>query len=199
MNEMSNEMNRMFNDPFFRGVGADDMMFEPLFMTPSQMLMPRMQQQQQRQIGGGGSGIIPSKESGADTAALSAGRHQLAQSRQWLPTVQHMHCDVHEEKDKFTVMAELPGVSREDVRVSMDNGLLTISGEKKQEKVDEGDRGGRHLRRAERHYGSFSRSFRLPTASEADKVTAKFENGVLSLIIPKIEPKQDQSKFVNVQ
>lgn len=210
MNDMMTEMNRVFNDPFFR-VGADDMMFEPLFMPSNQQLLtPGTQQQQQLQSGGGG--MIPSKESGADTSALSASPagpsdltsttgQQLGQSRgrQWWPAAQHMRCDVHEDKDKYTVTAELPGVAKDEVRVSLDNGLLTISGDKKEEKVDESDRGGRHLRRAERRYGSFSRSFRLPTASEADKVSAKFEHGVLSLIIPKIEPKQDLSKFVNVQ
>ena len=93
--------------------------------------------------------------------------------------------DVHEDEDGLHVTVELPGMSTDDVSVSVENGILSISGEKKQE-TEEGDaESNYHL--VERRYGSFERTFRLPRSIDSDKVKAKFENGLLNIDIPKSE------------
>ena len=104
----------------------------------------------------------------------------------WAPVV-----DIREREDGITVSTELPGLTSDDVKVTVDNGVLSISGEKRRE-FEEGKEGSNyHL--VERQYGRFERSFTLPRSVDADKVTAKFENGVLNVVLPKSEkakPKQ---------
>ena len=78
--------------------------------------------------------------------------------------------------------AELPGLEREQVEVTVENGVLTLRGEKKQEK-EEGEEGKWHI--WERSYGSFERSFGLPRGIDEAKVEAQFENGVLKVTVPK--------------
>jgi HSP20 family protein len=102
----------------------------------------------------------------------------------WLPAL-----DAQENKDNFTVRVELPGFKREDIQVSLQDGVLTISGERKEEKVGEGT----EVHRQERYYGKFARALTLPTAVAADKVKAAYKDGVLTIILPKAEeakPKQ---------
>ena len=89
--------------------------------------------------------------------------------------------DIFEEKDAIVVKAELPGVDAKDVDVTVEDGLLTISGQRRMEHKDE--REGYH--RVECSYGSFSRSFSLPDNVEADKIDASIDNGVLKLRLPK--------------
>jgi len=104
----------------------------------------------------------------------------------WMPTV-----DISETDSDFAVKAELPGVDKDDVKVMLDNGVLTIKGEKKSEVKDE----KRH--RLECVYGSFVRSFTLPQYVDAEKLQAKYKDGILSLTIPKLEmakPKQIEVK-----
>ena len=96
----------------------------------------------------------------------------------WAPSV-----DVSETEDVFEVRAELPGVAKEDLHVSVKDNLLTLSGEKRQEKVDD----TQNYRRTERRYGSFQRRFTLPSEVEADDIKAEFSDGVLTLSIPKPE------------
>lgn len=91
--------------------------------------------------------------------------------------------DVRENEDRILATLELPGLTAEDVTVTVENGVLSISGEKKQE-TEEGDADGDyHL--VERRYGRFERTFRLPRGLNTDKVKAKFENGLLFIDIPK--------------
>lgn len=93
--------------------------------------------------------------------------------------------DVMETTDEIRVLVELPGMRAEDVEVDLENNILTISGEKQEERR-EGDRESRwHL--SERRYGRFSRSFVLPRDVEPDSIQARFENGVLSVTVPKSE------------
>jgi len=93
--------------------------------------------------------------------------------------------DVREDEDGLYVTVELPGMGTDDVSVSVENGILSIAGEKKQV-TEEGDIDSNyHL--VERRYGSFERTFRLPRSVDADKVKAKFENGLLNIDIPKSE------------
>jgi HSP20 family protein len=98
----------------------------------------------------------------------------------WAPPV-----DVRETGDVIEVEVELPGLGSDDVDVRVENGVLTISGEKKSE-VEEGKEGSSyHL--IERRYGRFERSFTLPRTVDAEKVEASFSNGVLSIRLPKAE------------
>jgi HSP20 family protein len=99
-------------------------------------------------------------------------------SRTWPPPV-----DIQETADAYRIQAELPGLTREDIQVTFENNVLRLSGERKWEK----DVKKENFHRVERTYGSFSRSFALPNQVSADKVEAKFENGVLSIVVPKAE------------
>ncbi len=96
----------------------------------------------------------------------------------WLPSV-----DVHENDTEITLRAELPGMSQDDVELTLDKGRLTIQGEKRLEREDtDGD-----YRRIESSYGSFYRSFPLPESVDQDAIDARFENGVLYVTLPKVE------------
>ena len=96
----------------------------------------------------------------------------------WAPSV-----DVSETDNGFEVRAELPGVAKDDLHVSVKDNLLTLSGEKRQEKVDD----TQNYRRVERRYGTFQRKFALPSEVETDDIKAEFSDGVLTLSIPKPE------------
>ena len=96
----------------------------------------------------------------------------------WNPNV-----DIFENKDQIVLEAELPGISPDDVNISIENNVLTIHGERKFEKKDEGE----NFHRVERSYGSFTRSFTLPPTVSSDNVAATFENGVLRLELAKRE------------
>jgi len=99
----------------------------------------------------------------------------------WSPSV-----DITESKDSFTLLADVPGVNPDDIEVSMDNGVLTVKGERKTEdKTEQGD-----YRRVERQYGMFYRRFTLPDTANADKIEAHSEHGVLKITIPKQEVAQ---------
>lgn len=89
--------------------------------------------------------------------------------------------DVLERSDSFEITAELPGLKPEDVEVKLENGILTLSGSRAYESKD--DREGYH--RVERRYGSFTRSFSLPTEVRSDEITAELKDGVLTVKVPK--------------
>ncbi|MCH8930997.1 MAG: Hsp20/alpha crystallin family protein [Proteobacteria bacterium] len=101
-----------------------------------------------------------------------------ASRRSWTPSV-----NVSETKDGLAVTAELPGLSEENLSIELEENVLTISGEKT-EQVTEGDE-ERRYHVWERSYGSFRRSFSLPRTISGDDVTATFENGVLTILLPK--------------
>lgn len=106
----------------------------------------------------------------------------------WNPAV-----EMRESKDSIVVIADLPGVAKEDIDVSVHGDQLTVKGEKKQEKEDK-DKG---YVRTERFYGSFTRSVTLPCEVDASRVDASYKDGVLKLVLPKKEeakPKQIQVK-----
>jgi HSP20 family protein len=96
--------------------------------------------------------------------------------REFSPSV-----DISENDKEIKVSAELPGLDDDDIQVTLDRDLLTISGEKKEEKEDK----RQNYYRLERSYGSFRRSLRLPAEVEADKIEATFKNGVLKITLPK--------------
>ena len=99
-------------------------------------------------------------------------------TQDWAPSV-----DVSETDDTFEVRAELPGVAKDDLHVSVKDNLLTLSGEKRQENVDD----TQNYRRVERRYGSFERRFTLPADVNTDDIKAEYTDGVLTLSIPKPE------------
>jgi HSP20 family protein len=106
----------------------------------------------------------------------------------WTPAV-----DIAEQENEYIVKMELPGVNKDDVKISLEANILTIKGEKKQEKEEK----NKNLHRVERSYGSFQRSFTLPTTVKSDKIDAIFKDGVLSISLPKAEeakPKQIEVK-----
>jgi len=96
----------------------------------------------------------------------------------WNPSV-----DVFEDKENLVIEAELPGVKKEDFDVSVENNVLTLRGERRFEKKDEGD----NYHRVERSYGSFTRSFTLPQNVSGEGAQADFEDGVLRITLPKRE------------
>ena len=91
--------------------------------------------------------------------------------------------DVSETDEQLTVKAELPGIAEKDIDISISDGILTIKGEKKHEKEEE----DAHYHTVERRYGSFSRTMRLPTDVDTEKVDATFKDGILRLTLPKTE------------
>ncbi len=96
----------------------------------------------------------------------------------WTPAL-----DVYEDKDNFTVKAELPGMKKEDIEVSLLDGTLTISGERKSESKHE----DAEVYRTERYFGRFQRTVSLPTAVAADKIKAAYKDGLLTVTLPKTE------------
>ncbi|MGB5285410.1 MAG: Hsp20/alpha crystallin family protein [Polyangiales bacterium] len=103
--------------------------------------------------------------------------------------------DIREEDDAFYVDAEVPGMAAEDVKVDVENKVLTLSGERKVEKEEtEGT-----YRRVERQYGSFTRSFSLPETVDADNISADLKDGVLELRLPKKEAPTPRKIAVNAE
>ncbi|PTR05219.1 heat shock protein Hsp20 [Nitrosospira sp. Nsp5] len=100
---------------------------------------------------------------------------------EWAPAV-----DIKEEADKFVLLADLPGVKPEEIDVSMEDGVLTIRGEKRTEAKTEKE----GYKRVERTYGSFYRRFSLPDTANSDAISAKTNHGVLEIVIPKREAVQ---------
>jgi HSP20 family protein len=101
--------------------------------------------------------------------------------------------DVSETDHELIVKAEVPGMDKEDINITVSDGMLTVKGEKKQEKKEENE----HFHRVETHYGMFSRTLRLPAEVEADKVDATYKDGVLNITLPKpeaVEPKKIEIK-----
>jgi HSP20 family protein len=103
--------------------------------------------------------------------------------------------DVYEDNDRIVVKAEMPGMSKDDIQISIADNILTIKGEKKKEEEDT----GRDYYRAERAYGAFVRTLPLPAEINPDKVQATFKDGVLEIRLPKSEEAKKREIKVNVQ
>lgn len=93
--------------------------------------------------------------------------------------------DVMETEDEIRVVCELPGMRSEDISVSLENNILTISGEKREERDEKDEKGTFHL--TERRWGKFSRAFVLPREVEADRIQAEYREGLLTVTVPKSE------------
>ena len=107
----------------------------------------------------------------------------------WMPTV-----DICETDGEYLIKAELPEVKKEDVKVTVENGVLTLQGERRQEKEEKGKR----FHRVERLYGSFVRSFSLPESVDESGVKAEYKEGVLNLHLPKSEKVKPKAIDVKV-
>ncbi|MCK8602923.1 Hsp20/alpha crystallin family protein [Desulfoferrobacter suflitae] len=120
------------------------------------------------------------------------GKSSLAEAfgDEWAPSL-----DVSETANSIVVKAELPGLEVKDIDVSLAGDLLTIKGEKRKEEEEKGE----HYHYSERYYGSFRRSFRLPTTIQADKIEAKFDKGVLRITLPKTEEAKQKEIKIKVE
>ena len=96
----------------------------------------------------------------------------------WNPTV-----DIYENKDRIVIMGDLPGMNREDIHLTFENNVLTLSGERRFEKKDEADK----YHRVECSYGTFTRSFAVQQTESIEHVTAEYNNGILRIDLPKRE------------
>lgn len=106
----------------------------------------------------------------------------------WVPAV-----DITENKEVVRITTELPGVRPEDVKLSVENSILTIRGEKRSTHEEKTDR----MHRYERQYGSFERTFSLPSTVDVERIEARYDNGVLTVELPKVEkakPRQIEIK-----
>jgi HSP20 family protein len=108
----------------------------------------------------------------------------------WMPAV-----DVRETKEALELHLEVPGIEPKDVAISVENGVLTIKGSRNFEKATEGET----YHRIERAYGSFERSFTLPTNVAADAIQARYRQGVLQLTIPKREEAKPKAISIKVE
>jgi HSP20 family protein len=114
----------------------------------------------------------------------TAGGEGSIATAEWAPAV-----DIKEESDRYVLLADLPGVKPEDIDLSMEEGVLTIKGEKKTEAKAQRE----NYKRVERTYGSFYRRFSLPDTANAEGISARSRHGVLEIVIPKreaIQPKK---------
>jgi HSP20 family protein len=112
---------------------------------------------------------------------------QRAEEGSWMPSV-----DVSETQTETVVRAELPGMTQDDIELNLQENVLTLKGEKKQEKKEEGE----NFHRVERTYGSFSRSFSIPAGVKAEDIKATFKDGVLKITLPK--PEEVRPKKIEV-
>lgn len=116
---------------------------------------------------------------------------ETAAKADWAPA-----CDISEDETSYAITADLPDIDKKDVKVSVDDGVLTISGERKHESEEEDNE--KRFHRIERSYGKYVRSFRLPPEVDEDAVVAKFENGVLKITLPKTAEPKVESKEVEI-
>ena len=107
---------------------------------------------------------------------LASGDNNGSSVADWVPAV-----DIVEEKDRYVLRADVPGVKPEDIDVNMESGVLTVSGERRHESTEEAE----GMRRVERVSGKFHRRFNLPDTADADEISAKSANGILEVSIPK--------------
>jgi HSP20 family protein len=104
--------------------------------------------------------------------------------------------DVVDDEKSMRLIAELPGVKKEDVKILLENGLLTVNGEKKNELESSEEI---NVFRKERLFGKFERKFTLPEDINPDKITAKFENGLLKISIDKLVPEKPKERIIEVK
>lgn len=112
-------------------------------------------------------------------------------SADWVPAV-----DITEDDKEYLVTADLPEVKKEEVQVNLENGVLTITGERKKESESKDEEKKYH--RIERSYGRYERSFRLPEAVDESKVDARFKDGVLTIHLPKSGEAEETRREIKI-
>ena len=125
----------------------------------------------------------------AKAPATANGQQESITVSEWAPAV-----DITEDANEYLIKAELPEIKREDVKVTVENGMLTLSGERRLEKEET----GKKYHRVERAYGSFLRSVHLPEDADPAKVGAEFKDGILQIHLPKqeaVKPRQIEVKI----
>lgn len=120
---------------------------------------------------------------------LTRGEREDLASSDWIPS-----CNVSETDKEYRVQAELPSVKKEDVKVTLEEGVLSISGERKAEREEKGER----FHRREVSYGSFLRRFALPDDADAENVEASFDEGMLKVRVPKLATKESKVRQIQV-
>lgn len=123
-------------------------------------------------------------------AATGNGGKEALTVAQWSPLV-----DIIEDEKEYLIQAELPDMKKEDVRLTVENEVLAISGERKLEKEEK----GKKYHRVERAYGSFVRTFSLPEDADGSKVTADFKDGMLHVHLPKSEKAKPKAIAITVR
>jgi HSP20 family protein len=126
---------------------------------------------------------------GLAPARAGNGSEELMTVAEWTPSV-----DISEDDKEWLVKADLPDLKKDDVKVTVENGVLTISGERNIEKEEK----GKKFHRIERAYGAFVRSFTLPDGTDAAKVNAEFKDGVLKVHLPKSEQAKPKALEIKV-
>lgn len=121
------------------------------------------------------------------SAVPAASGSEMLQMADWMPSA-----DIEETEKEFLVRAEIPGVNKEDVKVTVEDNVLTIRGERKAEKEES----GKKFHRIERSYGSFLRSFRMPDGVDDAAAKAEFKDGMLNVTLPKSQ--KARTKAVNI-
>ena len=116
------------------------------------------------------------------------GEENAASASDWVPAV-----DIREDKAGFIITADLPGIAPQDIEIHAENGMLTIQGERESAKKEQSE----GYKRIERSYGNFFRRFTLPDSADTDQISAKGENGVLTITIPKRAEIQPRKIAVN--
>ena len=124
-----------------------------------------------------------------DTFARAFGNQHEVTPRGWVPPV-----DIYETGDSLVLKAELPGINPDDVEIRVEDSTLYLKGERKFEKEVKEE----NLHRVERSYGTFTRSFSLPSAIDAGKVKAEYQDGILTLTMPKREEAKPRTIKINV-
>ncbi len=125
-----------------------------------------------------------------DLAWPRKGSQEIMETGDWAPRV-----DISETNDAFTIKVEIPEVKKDDVKVTVENGVLTIRGERQQEKEEK----DKKFHRVERYYGIFTRSFTLPDNVNATRIEASFKDGMLYLQLPKTEEVKPKAIEVKVK
>jgi HSP20 family protein len=126
---------------------------------------------------------------GLTPARTENGGRELMTITEWTPSV-----DIIEDEKEWLVKADLPEVNKENVKLTVENGVLTITGERKFDKEEK----DKKYHRIERSYGSFLRSFTLPDTADGTKVSAEFKDGVLKVHLPKSEKAAPRTVEVKV-
>ena len=117
-------------------------------------------------------------------------RLRAEEEGEWLPAL-----DMTETANELVMKAEMPGLEPKDIDISLSDGMLTIKGEKKQEREEKEE--NYHL--IERSYGAFARSIQLPAEVDSEKITASYKNGVLRIVLPKSEEAKKKEFKIKVQ